>query len=370
MNLVGGGAYLLADTLTLARTGPVLLEGFDVVLVDQNHAREAVARLDALGLTAVGSVFTHHDEWGFFLPQESGHPAWPAPARYVGAGATLTLPPAPNADAATAWIRWSHGPIYTAPLLLHAVLADIATRHRPEAVPAAPPPRVRLLEPPTMPSPKIAFFDLDATLTDHATSFHRWAGEFATRYGITLKDVDDAEVRCAGRRDRFFANLKAQYDIKTSLVGLHAQYRQRTAELVPHRPQVCTAIRSLRKEGWRLGVITNGDPAAQRLKLRSARLADLFEAVVISGEYGIRKPDADLFRIALDALDTSSAVMVGDDLDADVRGGSQAGLRTVWVSGGRERPPTGPMPDHTVPTVLDAVDLLREHTDAPLPAAA
>ncbi|MFK0047867.1 HAD family hydrolase [Streptomyces sp. NPDC090741] len=366
-----GGADLLADTLTLAGPGPVLLDGFDVVLVDPSHAREAVARLDNLvGLAAVGTVFTHDDSWGFFLPEQSGKPTWPAPVRYFGTGATLTLPPAPQPQTAEGWIRWSDGPIYTAPLLLHAVLADIAARHRPDDAPASPPAHVRLLEPPAMPAPKIAFFDLDDTLTDHATSFRRWAEEFAARYGIPQHEVEDAEVRCAGQRDAFFADLKTRHNITTSIAALHAQYRQRSAQLVPHRPQVCTAIRSLRNGGWRLGVITNGDPSTQRLKLRTARLDDLFEAVVISGEYGIRKPDHNLYRIALDALDTSAGFMVGDDLDADVSGGSQAGLRTVWISGGRERPSTSPEPDHTVDTVLEAVELLRGHAHAALPAVA
>ncbi|MFE3629479.1 HAD family hydrolase [Streptomyces goshikiensis] len=221
-----------------------------------------------------------------------------------------------------------------------------------------------------MPWPKAAFFDLDATLTDHEASFHRWADEFAARYGITPSKVQEAEVRCAGRRDQFFVELKAAYGIKASLAALHAQYRRRTAELVPHRPQVCTAIRSLREDGWRLCVITNGDPATQRRKLRRARLDGLFEAVVISGEYGIRKPDRDLYRIALDALDTDSGAMIGDDLDADIAGGARAGLHTVWVSGGRDLPAAALVPDHTVRDVVEAVQLLREHAHAPLPASA
>ncbi|MFE2850108.1 HAD family hydrolase [Streptomyces lavendulae] len=364
-NVPAGGTDLLADALTLTAPGPVLLTGFDVVLVPQGHARTAVARLDALRPTAVGAVFTHEGHWGFLLPEESGDPAWPTPARYASAGTTLTMPPAPRPGAGAGWIRWGHGPIYTAPLLLHAVLADIASRHHPGDGPAVPPSaHVHLLEPPTMSSPKTAFFDLDATLTDQATSFRRWAEEFATRYGITPKEIHDAEVRSAGHRDRFFTELKAAHGIRSSLAALHAQYRQRTAELVPHRPQVCTAIRSLRDDGWRLGVITNGDPTTQRQKLRRARLDDLFESVVISGEYGIRKPDPDLFRIALDALGTGSGFMIGDDLDADISGGSRAGLCTVWVSGGRNLPSAAPIPDHTVRDAVDAVKLLREHPHA------
>ncbi|MCX4632917.1 hypothetical protein [Streptomyces sp. NBC_01443] len=140
--LAHGGTALLADTLTLAGPGPVLLDGFDVVLVPENHARETVARLDGLaGLYPVGAVFACGDAWGFLLPEESGDPAWPPLARYIGASATLTLPPAPRPDAAPGWIRWRQDRIYTAPLLLHAVLAK---RHRPDDGPTRPPTRARV----------------------------------------------------------------------------------------------------------------------------------------------------------------------------------------------------------------------------------
>ncbi|MFF4448199.1 hypothetical protein [Streptomyces sp. NPDC001502] len=82
----------------------------------------------------------------------------------------------------------------------------------------------------------IALFGLDSTLTDRTRSFRRWAAEFATRFGIPQEDLEAAERRCAGRRDRCFAGLKTGHGITTSIAALHAQYRRRTAELVPHRP--------------------------------------------------------------------------------------------------------------------------------------
>lgn len=52
-------------------------------------------------------------------------------------------------------------------------------------------------------------------------------------------------------------------------------------------------------------------------------------------------------------------------LDADMSGGARPGLRTVWVSGGRQLPASSPAPDHTV---LDAAAVLHELSDAELPA--
>lgn len=53
----------------------------------------------------------------------------------------------------------------------------------------------------------------------------------------------------------------------------------------------------------------------------------------------IGKPSADFFRIALDDMgrQPSEAAIIGDDLDADVGGGQQAGLRGILVRTGKYR---------------------------------
>lgn len=51
--------------------------------------------------------------------------------------------------------------------------------------------------------------------------------------------------------------------------------------------------------------------------------------------------------------------MIGDSPDTDILGGLGAGLRTIWVSHGREWQHRNAAPHHTVPRVLDAFPLLR-----------
>lgn len=53
----------------------------------------------------------------------------------------------------------------------------------------------------------------------------------------------------------------------------------------------------------------------------------------------IGKPSADFFQIALDnmGLQPSEAVIIGDDIDADVGGGQQVGLKGILVKTGKYR---------------------------------
>jgi HAD superfamily hydrolase (TIGR01509 family) len=216
-----------------------------------------------------------------------------------------------------------------------------------------------------MPAPaRIILLDLDGTLTDHDRAFNDWSAEFSQDYGIPLERILEADQKHSTRHE-FFHALRTAFRIPPSVLSLMDAYRIRTAELVPHRPEVCQAMERLRADGWTLGVVTNGTPDAQRLKLDVAGLTSYFTSVVISGAFGVRKPDPALFRLALDDLEADAstpAVMVGDLLDTDIAGGNAAGLTTVWVKGDQERAARDPVPAHTVTTVIEAAELLLSGT--------
>lgn len=84
----------------------------------------------------------------------------------------------------------------------------------------------------------------------------------------------------------------------------------------------------------RLGIITNGAPDLQRLKLVGTGLADWFDPVVVSGELGAGKPEPAIFAHALERaeVEAETAVMIGDSWSRDVLGARGAGLRAVWVN--------------------------------------
>lgn len=96
-------------------------------------------------------------------------------------------------------------------------------------------------------------------------------------------------------------------------------------------------LRRLR-ETHRLGVVSNlWCPGAPCLaEFRRAGVADLFEAVVFSSDYGINKPSPRLYRIALERLGVheSEVVFVGDDLARDIGGAKAVGMSAVWIGDG------------------------------------
>ena len=59
---------------------------------------------------------------------------------------------------------------------------------------------------------------------------------------------------------------------------------------------------ALAAAGVPLALVTNGASCLQREKLAGSGLADRFDAVVVSGDLGVGKPDASVFRHALSLL--------------------------------------------------------------------
>ena len=93
-------------------------------------------------------------------------------------------------------------------------------------------------------------------------------------------------------------------------------------------PGVREALARLRAHGLALAVVANWD-FSLHAHLRHHRLAGWFEAVVVSGELGVRKPDPAPFAAALERLGVaaSRAVHIGDHAPHDEVGARAAGMR-------------------------------------------
>lgn len=94
------------------------------------------------------------------------------------------------------------------------------------------------------------------------------------------------------------------------------------------------AVISLHKK-YRLFLASNGTASVQKGRMTSANLYRWFEKVFVSQEIGHNKPSKEYFDACfaqIPGFDRSKAVMVGDSLTSDIRGGINAGMKTVWVN--------------------------------------
>ena len=90
---------------------------------------------------------------------------------------------------------------------------------------------------------------------------------------------------------------------------------------------------------YRLFLASNGTASVQKGRMTSANLYRFFETVFVSQEIGHNKPSRAYFDACFAQIpdfDVSKAMIVGDSLTSDIRGGINAGLKTVWVNPNHE----------------------------------
>lgn len=220
---------------------------------------------------------------------------------------------------------------------------------------------------------RLALFDLDNTLIQRDRAFAAWAQEFAAAHGLgegAVAWLISADRRHKGPMGPYFDAVRAEFGLSEPGDELWWQYRRRMPDLAECRPADRVALASLRRRGWRIGIVTNGAIDNQLGKIHNAGLAELVDGWCVSQEIGIRKPGPEIFRLAAERCGASldgGGWMVGDDLRLDIAGGSGVGLRTIWIPEPRlaERAATlnrrffaGPVPDFTAGTAAEAIEII------------
>lgn len=87
-------------------------------------------------------------------------------------------------------------------------------------------------------------------------------------------------------------------------------------------------------DNYHLHIITNGFVEVQHIKLKSGGLTQFFDQVIISETVGIKKPDPLIFDHALQTAgaEPDHALMIGDNLETDIKGAINAGIDQVFYN--------------------------------------
>lgn len=110
-----------------------------------------------------------------------------------------------------------------------------------------------------------------------------------------------------------------------------------------------------------LVVITNGATFSQLPKIEASGLRNYVDFILVGGEEPEEKPAVSIFRKALSlaGCEASEAIHFGDSLEADIQGANNSGIRSVWISHGKDLDTRfGVTPVHTIENPFQMRDLL------------
>jgi putative hydrolase of the HAD superfamily len=153
----------------------------------------------------------------------------------------------------------------------------------------------------------------------------------------------------------------ARAQLPVSVAQVYRGVTRRRLHLYPHVREVLDALRGRLP----MAVVTDAQSAYARGEMHKVGLLDYFSPIVVSGDYGYRKPDRRLFQAALDGLGVAAehTLYVGNDMHRDVYGAREAGMRTVMFNSDQGTKAYGDcVPDYTIDDhreLLRIVDLAR-----------
>ncbi len=136
------------------------------------------------------------------------------------------------------------------------------------------------------------------------------------------------------RHQRFYLSLK---DFGIVDRPLARKLGKRYVEMSPSKTALMPGTVDILEylfEKYPLHIITNGFEEVQYLKLQNSGIEKYFKHVITSEKVGKRKPETRIFQYALKRVncDPHHAIMIGDNLEADIEGALNAGLHAIWFN--------------------------------------
>jgi len=245
----------------------------------------------------------------------------------------------------------------------------------------------------------ILLWDIDGTLLDfHAseraairTLFRKYGfGEctdamlrrYAAINTVYWQRLERGEMAKADILVSRYVDFFREYGLDESAApSFNADYQLALGDTIVFYPGALETVRALKGRYFQAAV-TNGTLTAQTKKLKNSGLDQLLDAFYISDEIGFEKPDIRYFNAMLEQLSAQYAawnrqkegsgalptaaelkaacLIIGDSLTSDIKGGNNAGIRTVWFDPDGKAPEAGYHIDYTIREIGQVPGLLEE----------
>lgn len=201
------------------------------------------------------------------------------------------------------------------------------------------------------------FFDLDHTLWDFETNAKATLSDLYQQNELSARGIPDFSVffdRYSYHNERLWDRYTkgfikqdelrwkrmwlALLDFKLADEMLSKKMAVEFLEQLPAKnslfPYTREILQYLKEKKYHLHLVTNGFEKVQHHKLKQSNLHTFFEQVITSEASNSLKPNKEIFDYALSrsGAEKDESIMIGDNQNADIQGGINAGLDTIFVN--------------------------------------
>lgn len=197
---------------------------------------------------------------------------------------------------------------------------------------------------------KILLFDLDDTLLDFAanemdsltrlfeTHGYPFTQEIFKTYNKVNKELWNAYESSSIPLDTVlntrFAKTLHLLGQKADGIAWEQDYRKFLSngyQMMEGALEICEQL----SKTHRLFIVTNGVTTTQINRLKLSGLYDYFEDIFTSEAIGFQKPAKEFFDYVISHIkdfNKEDALIIGDSLNTDIKGGNLAGIHTCWIN--------------------------------------
>ncbi len=219
-------------------------------------------------------------------------------------------------------------------------------------------------------------FDVDDTLLDFGANEKEALPKVFAFFGYPLTDKllhtyhrinkqlwDDYEhgkVTMDDMLNSRFAKTMAEFGIAVDGETWEKHYQNLLGggyHIIEDALEVCQRL----AQTHRLFVVTNGVKETQHRRLKLAGLYDLFEDIFNSQSIGYQKPAKEFFdhvKNHINGFDVRDALIIGDSLNTDIKGGITSGIDTCWVNKRAQENDSGIRSTYTITKLTELYDIL------------
>ena len=127
-------------------------------------------------------------------------------------------------------------------------------------------------------------------------------------------------------------------DFKIADENLSKDMGKKFLEILPTKPSVfpytIEILNYLSQKKYQIHLITNGFEKTQWSKIKNSKIDHFFTHVITSESSNSMKPEKEIFEYAIQKANTKSSesIMIGDNIEADIKGAIDFGMDCVFVN--------------------------------------
>ena len=198
---------------------------------------------------------------------------------------------------------------------------------------------------------KVLIFDADGTLFDFEKSEFSALKKAFLKFNLFFdknvhlgyykklnfeiwSEFEDGKISAEDLKQERFRRYNEQFNLGIDPIlfsDAYLEYLSEAAFLLDGAEELLTEL----SNKFEMILLTNGLTRVQNKRFEKAKMSRFFKKIIISEEVGFKKPQKEIFELALNDIqhnNKNDILMIGDNLRSDILGGINFGVDTCWYN--------------------------------------